>query len=166
MCNAGGAEKRAFTVFNSAGMTSSVEVRVDHPFKINAEHDSISVTLPPKKRKILYVTLEITNEILENFERFNFVRNDGYLVSEGALTTKGLGKDFSLECKARISLPKVTISADEFDFGTGFIGDTFKVNSESTIQTANDNFRENSASIMSRHARRRFRLKCRTDPLK
>ena len=44
---------------------------------------------------------------------------------DGYLRAPAVGQ--ALKCSAQILLPKVLVSKKNFDFGTGYIGDTFKV---------------------------------------
>ena len=48
----------------------------------------------------------------------------------GELRTVGLSKNETILCRARISYPIVKVNKTEFDFGTCFLGDVFKVKIE------------------------------------
>ena len=121
--------KRAFSVFNSAGMVSTVELSIDPPFLINDSEQTVTVRLPPNKRKILYATINITHEMVKNKEQYNlqFDKERNCICGSGELKTHGLVHNVSLLCKTQISLPKVLISKTQFDFGTGFIEDKYQV---------------------------------------
>ena len=100
---------------------------MDFPFLINESDETLTLKLKAQKRKVLYITLRAGREILENPKKFNFeLFEDGnYLKMNGHLRAQAVGQE--LKCSAQILLPKVLVSKKNFDFGTGYIGDTFKV---------------------------------------
>lgn len=107
-----------------------MELKVDYPFLINESDETLTLKLQAQKRKVLYVTLNMGRHILEDPEKFKFERREGnYLEMRGHLrAAESVGQQ--LECAAKILLPQVLVSTKHFDFGTGYIGDTFKVRYE------------------------------------
>ena len=105
----------------------TVDLKVDFPFLINESDETLTLKLKAQKRKVLYVTLRAGREILEDPNKFNFelFENGNYLKMNGHLRAPAVGQE--LKCSAQILLPKVLVSKKNFDFGTGYIGDTFKV---------------------------------------
>merc|ERR1719436_2002664 len=95
----------------------------------------MNVHLPPNKRRILYVTMKMTDDLLkvEKGSYFRLNEKSNSLVTSGELRSKGLPRNYSFLCKANVALPKVLVSDKKFDFGTGFIGDTYKLEIFSTI---------------------------------
>jgi hypothetical protein len=49
------------------------------------------------------------------------------MAARGELRTVGLFKNELIPCRAMISYPIVKVNKTEFDFGTCFLGDIFKV---------------------------------------
>ena len=49
------------------------------------------------------------------------------MAATGELRTVGLFKNELIPCRAMISYPIVKVNKTEFDFGTCFLGDIFKV---------------------------------------
>ena len=122
--------KRAFSVFNSSAVPTVVTLSIAAPFSLNDGSEKISVQIPPNKRKIYYVTLKVTEEMVRNPDlfKFKFDNNKNVLFASSILKSTGLELDVEFECKSQISLPKVKISKTDFDFGTCFINDKFTVN--------------------------------------
>ena len=63
--------------------------------------------------------------IKKTFSNFELFENGYYLKMNGHFRAPAAAQE--LKCSAQILLPKVLVLKKNFDFGTGYIGDTFKV---------------------------------------
>ena len=76
----------------------------------------------------MYATLRLTHEMVKNNENhFKMDKETNCLHAVGQLKTKGLTNNFHIPIRAQISLPRILISKMDFDFGTGFVEDEYKV---------------------------------------
>ena len=79
---------------------------------------------------MLTVNLAIPDEVIyqqKPNEHFSFDADAHTMSATGELRTVGLSNNEVILCRAMISYPIVKVNKTEFDFGTCFLGDVFKV---------------------------------------
>ena len=90
----------------------------------------MTISLKPNTREVLTVNLAIPDEVIyqqKPNEHFSFEEETHTMSANGELRTVGLFKNELIPCRAMISYPIVKVNKTEFDFGTCFLGDIFKV---------------------------------------